>query len=197
VWKRWWSDRRSRRRLLLGATLAVVSVAALLVIRLFVSPRSVDPHPADAVVALGDDPTRIGRAVELMGHGIAPRLVLPLAAGQSAADTTVAALCGGSAGYEVVCPEVDASGLRGGMVRAEARVGGELAAAGGWHSVAVVAGPAQLSRASLVVERCAKAAVGPVTVQPVASKGVADGRATRIRDELYPYLRALVFDREC
>lgn len=171
--------------MLLFGSLTFLLVSALLVVRLFISPPASHPSAADAVVALTGGQPEVDAALQLMQRQVAPVLVLGKPGGQM--GELAQRLCTERQQFEVVCPSPQGDRLRG-----DARAVGQLADQRGWRKLAMVAPTAEISRARLLVSRCTQA-----KVLPVVSAGSDNHRFAQVRDEIGPYVRALVLDRSC
>jgi hypothetical protein len=148
------SRRRWRRRLFwsLGAVV-VIFVAATLV--LFVYPPTDQPRRADGILSLNgpNEAAREAEAVSLAEKGYAP--VLLFSQGSPGNDTP----CPKVPRVSVVCFVDNTNNTRG-----ETRWAGQYAERHHWHSLLIVPGRAQSTRARLLTERCFS---GQVVVVPV------------------------------
>jgi hypothetical protein len=133
----------------LGRHLALMGLEALVGGAILASsvlwPVVPKPSKADAVVLLSGDAARLDGALRLMNQGVAPTLVFV-----GMPDTpTVAAICDGDRGFEVVClrPSPDDT-------RSEAEAVGALAEARRWDALAVVTSRYHIVRARLLLRRC-------------------------------------------
>jgi hypothetical protein len=133
----------------------VVFVAATLV--LFVYPATDLPTHVNGILSFngGDEQAREALAVSLAEKGYAP--VLLFSQGSRANDTA----CPKVPRVSVVC-FVDVTN----NTRGEARWAGQYAEAHHWHSLLIVPGRVQATRARLMVERCfsGQVVVVPATV---------------------------------
>ncbi len=150
---------RWRRWLLFGSAgillvVAVVFVAATL--RLFVFPATDQPAHVNGILSLNGngEPTREALAVSLAEKGYAP--VLLFSQGGEASDTS----CPKVPRVAVVC-FVDGAG----NTRGEAEFAGRYAERHHWHSLMIVPGRDQVTRARLLTERCFS---GRVVVVPIS-----------------------------
>jgi hypothetical protein len=149
------SRSRWRRPLLRSfAIVAVLFVAASLA--LFVFPPTDQPRRVDGILSLNgsDESAREGRAVALAEQGYAP--VLLFSQGSPRNDTP----CPKVPRVKVVC-FVDVTN----NTRGEARWAGQYAERHHWHSLLIVPGRAQATRARLLAERCFQ---GQVVTVPVS-----------------------------
>jgi uncharacterized SAM-binding protein YcdF (DUF218 family) len=163
-------------------TIALVFVAFLTASAvLFVFPTTDQPRPVDAILSLNgtDESARESRAIVLAEEGYAP--VLLFSEGGSPSP------CPRVRGVRVVC-FIPVPGRTVGEVRFAA----DYARRHGWHSLMVVPGRAQATRARLLLERCFS---GRVVVVP------ASFQLTRFPFEvLYEWAalgKALFVDRSC
>ncbi len=146
-------SRRRRRRLLLAlGAIVVLFVAATLA--LFVFAPTDQPRHVNGILSLngGDEPAREAKAVSLAEKGYAP--VILFSQGSRANDTS----CPKVPGISVVCFFDVTNNTRG-----EARWAGRYAESHHWHSLMIVPGRVQATRARLLVERCFS---GQVVVVP-------------------------------
>jgi len=178
----WW---RRRRRLLLGSlgvVFVLVVVFAAATLRLFVFPAVDQPTHVDGILSLNgsDEGARAALAVSLAERGFAP--VLLFSQGGESADTS----CPKVPRVTVVC-FVDVSN----DTRGEAEWAGRYATRHKWHSLLIVPGRAQATRARLLTERCFS---GRVTVVPVAEPRPA---LSEIIHQWGGLLDALFVDRGC
>lgn len=139
---------RRRRWLLVGilgvlAVIVVVFVAATL--RFIVFPTQDQPQHVNGIVSFNgpDEGARTSLAVSLAEKGYAP--VLLFSQGSKYADTS----CPKAPGVSVVC-FVDATG----NTRGEAEWVGSYAERHHWHSLLLVPGRGQATRARILTERC-------------------------------------------
>lgn len=134
---------------------AVVFVVATLA--LLVSPPTNLPRHVDGILSLngGDEEAREALAVSLAEKGYAP--VLLFSQGSAGNDTP----CPKVPRVSVVC-FVDASN----NTRGEARWAGSYAERHHWHSLLIVPGLVQATRARLLTERCFS---GQVVVVPASA----------------------------
>ena len=111
-------------------------------------PRHVPPH-ADAIVVLaGARGPRLTRGVALVGHDVAP--VLLISDGWGLAWVEANRLCAGRpAPVPVLCFHPDPYSTRG-----EARTVARLAGSRHWQSVVVVTSRYHIARARLLFDRC-------------------------------------------
>lgn len=153
------TNRSWRRRLqfgLLGIVLVVAAVFVATTLRLFVFPATDQPTHVDGILDFNgsDESTRTALAVSLAEKGYAP--VILFSQGGESADTS----CPKVPKVAVVC-FVDASG----NTRGEAEWGGRYAERHNWHSLMIVPGRSQATRARLLTERCFS---GRVVVVPIS-----------------------------
>jgi uncharacterized SAM-binding protein YcdF (DUF218 family) len=139
---------RRRRRWLFASVGVVVLVAVVFVaatLRLIVFPATDQPRHVDAIVSFNgsDEGKRQALAVSLAKKGYAP--ILLFSKGSALADTS----CPKVSGVSVVC-FVDISG----NTRGEAEWVGRYAQRHHWHSLLLVPGRGQATRARLLTERC-------------------------------------------
>jgi hypothetical protein len=174
--------RRWPRRLLwsLGAVV-VIFVAATLV--LFVYPPTEQPRHVDGILSLNghDEAAREAKAVSLAEKGYAP--VLLFSQGSPANDTP----CPKVPRVSVVCFFDNTNNTRG-----EARWAGQYAERHHWHSLIIVPGRAQATRARLLTERCFS---GQVVVVP-ATEPISD-LPDDVLHEWGGLLAALLIYRSC
>jgi hypothetical protein len=144
---------RRRRRLLLSVSAVFVAFLAGS-LALFVYPSTDQPRHVDGILSLngGDETARESEAVSLAENGVAP--VLLFSRGSLANDTP----CPKVPRVSVVC-FVDVTD----NTRGEARWAAHYAERHHWHSLLIVPGRAQATRARLLVERCFS---GQVVVTP-------------------------------
>ncbi len=149
---------RGRRLLLgsLGVVLVLVVVFVAMTLRLFVFPPTDQPTHANGILSFAgsDEGARTALAVSLAEKGYAP--VLLFSQGGASTDTS----CPKVPRVSVVC-FVDVTN----NTRGEAEWAGRYAAHHNWHSLLIVTGRAQATRARLLTERCFS---GRVTVVHVA-----------------------------
>jgi hypothetical protein len=139
---------RRRRRWLLASLVVIVLVGALFVaatLRLIIFPATDQPRHADAIVSFNgsNEGKRQALAVSLAKQGYAPTLLF--SKGSAYADTS----CPKVSGVSVVC-FVDVSG----NTRGEAEWVGRYAQRHHLHSLLLVPGRGQATRARLLTERC-------------------------------------------
>ncbi len=146
--------RHRRRRRLLLALGAVVVVFVAATLALFVYPPTDQPRHVDGILSLngGDEQAREAKAVSLAEKGYAS--VLLFSQGSLANDTP----CPKVPHVSVVC-FIDATN----NTRGEARWAGHYAERHHWHSLLIVPGRAQATRARLLMTRCFS---GQVVVSP-------------------------------
>lgn len=108
--------------------------------------------PADAVVVLAGDESRLPVALSLVRDGVAP--VLVVSEDESGEDVARATLCenGEIEKVEIVCRRASPFSTRG-----EARLVGRLAEARGWNRLVVVSSRYHLFRAERLIRRCTDA----------------------------------------
>jgi hypothetical protein len=142
-----------RRKVLLGAVLAVLVVFSAATARVIVWPAQGAPARAGAIVMLAGPGDRLPVALRLAGEHLAPELVVSR----------------GWQGYGGPCP-TPIPGVRltcfnadPGNTRGEAEYVGRLAAREHWRSVILVATATQDTRARLIVSRCFGGAIYVVT----------------------------------
>jgi uncharacterized SAM-binding protein YcdF (DUF218 family) len=140
-------SRRTRRWLLAILAVVVLLVAAFLVatLRLIVYPSTDQPRHVDAIVSFNgsNEEIRESLAVSLAKKGYAP--VLLFSRGGDVAETP----CPKLSRVSVVC-FVDVSG----NTRGEAEWASRYAQRHHWHSLLLVPGRSQATRARLLTERC-------------------------------------------
>ena len=151
------SRHRWRRRLLLGSlgiVLLAVAVFAATTLWLTVFPATNEPAHADGILSFngGQEAARSALAVSLAEKGYAR--VLLFSQGGEGTDTS----CPKVPRVLVVC-FVDVSN----NTRGEAEWAGRYAARHDWHSLLIVPGRTQATRARVLMERCFS---GSVTVVP-------------------------------
>ena len=134
----------------------VAVVFAVATLRLFVFPATDQPTHVNGILSFngGDETARETLAVSLAEKGYAP--VLLFSQGGEASDTS----CPKVPRVAVVC-FVDAAG----NTRGEAQFAGRYAERHHWHSLMIVPGRDQVTRARLLTERCFS---GRVVVVPIA-----------------------------
>ena len=122
------------------ALVAFVTASSLL----FVWPATDQPQHVDAILSLNgqDEAARESRAISLAEKGYAPVLLFS----QGNSHTTP---CPKVPGISVVCFAAD-PGRTAGEVRFAAR----YARRRGWHSLMIVPGQAQVTRARVLMKRC-------------------------------------------
>ena len=151
-------NQRARRWLLasLGVVVLLIVVFAAATLRLIVFPARDQPRHVDAIVSFNgsNEGTREALAVSLAKKGYAP--VLLFSQGGSRFDTA----CPKVRRVSVVC-FVDATG----DTRGEAEWAGGYAERHHWHSLMIVPGRGQATRARLLTERCFS---GQLVVVPTA-----------------------------
>lgn len=139
--------RRGRRWLIacLGVVVLVVAIFAAATLRFIVFPSKDQPRHVDAIVSFNgsNEGTREADAVSLAEKGYAP--VLLFSQGGAVADTA----CPKVSHVSVVC-FVDVTG----HTRGEAEWVGRYAQRHHWHSLLLVPGRGQATRALLLTERC-------------------------------------------
>ncbi len=117
--------------------------------KLFLIPHQDRAGRADAVVVLsGSKAPRLGKALDLMGRGVAP--VLVISHGRDRSWPQANRLCRhGGPGFRVVCflPVPDST-------QGEAQTFGRLAARRRWRSVLVVTSTFHVTRARMLFRRC-------------------------------------------
>jgi hypothetical protein len=151
---RWWARRWFLATL--GAVVLVVVVFLAATLRLIVFPTEDQPRHADAIVSFNgsNEGMREALAESLGKKGYAP--VLLFSQGGSVADTW----CPKVSGVSVVC-FVDKSG----NTRGEAEWVGRYADRHHWHTLLLVPGRGQATRARLLTGRCFS---GQLVVVPAA-----------------------------
>lgn len=179
------SPRRRRRRLLLaglGVVVVLVTVFAATTLWLTVYPATNEPEHADGILSLNGDQeeARTALAVSLAKKGYAP--VLLFSQGGEGTDTS----CPKVPRVSVVC-FVDVSD----NTRGEAEWAGRYATRHNWHSLLIVPGRTQATRARLLTERCFS---GRVTVVPPAGPRPA---LSDIIHEWAGLVDALIVHRGC
>ena len=149
----------------------------------FVWPASDRPRRVDAILSLdgADEALRVARAVGLVEQGYSDVLLFSQGAYRSEA-------CPRLPKVDVVC-----------FVPAPARTVGEVefaaryAAVRGWHSLMVVSGHTQATRARLLLARCFK---GKAVVVPAAPPSIPD-LVYQVLYEWGALVKALVVDPGC
>ena len=179
------ATRSLRVWLLFGNLGIIVLVAAVFVAataRLFVFPSADRPARVDGIVSLNgsNEPTRRALAISLAEKGYAP--VVLFSRGGEKADTP----CPKAPTIAVVC-FVDVPG----NTRGEAEWAGQYAERHHWHSLMIVSGRAQVTRARLLAERCFS---GRVLVVPIAESRPA---LSEVVHQWGGLLSALVVHRGC
>jgi hypothetical protein len=176
---------RGHRRLLLwglGVAFVLVAVFVAATLRLFVFPATDQPTHADGILSFNgsQELTRAALAESLAEKGYAPVLLFSL--GGESTDTS----CPKVPRVSVVC-FVDVSN----DTRGEAEWAGRYAERHHWHSLLIVPGRAQATRARLLTERCFS---GRVTVVPPA------GPRPALLDVIHQWgglLNAVFIERGC
>ena len=137
--RRWWLFG------ILGVIALVVVVFVAGTLRFIVFPPQDQPRHVNGIVSFNgpDEGARTAQAVSLAEKGYAP--VLLFSQGSQFADTS----CPKAPGVSVVC-FVDATG----NTRGEAEWAGRYAEHHHWHSLMIVPGRGQATRARLLTERC-------------------------------------------
>ncbi len=177
-----------RRRRLLALAIAIVLVVVSATARLLVWPVTDPVGEPDAVVLfVGGRGERLETALQLVGSGEVPHLVIPNGTDPGWPEANV--LCAGSDRTRVFCPTPDPDTTRG-----EARLIAELAAEHGWSRVAMVTSDYHLSRARMLLSRCYDGLIAGIGADP--RLGPAQHLA-RIGHEWLGLLRAWVIDRSC
>lgn len=148
-----------RRWLVIGVLGIVLLVAALFVastLRLFFYPATDQPTHVDGILSLNgsNEEARTALAVSLAKKGYAP--VLLFSQGGEGADTS----CPKVPNVAVVCFVDGPDNTRG-----EAEWAGRYAKRHDWHSMMIVPGRSQATRARLLTERCFP---GQLVVVPIA-----------------------------
>lgn len=178
------SRRRRRRWTWIGGLTSLIVVVAFVAtsLLLFVFPSTDRPIRADGILSLNgpDEGARTAMAVALAEKGYAP--VLLFSQGGDGADTS----CPKVAGISVVC-FVDVTD----DTRGEAEWAARYAEHHHWHSLLIVPGRAQATRARLLTERCFS---GRVTVVPAAEHRPA---LSEIIHEWGGLFDALFVERSC
>jgi uncharacterized SAM-binding protein YcdF (DUF218 family) len=151
--------RRRGRRLLLvcmGMVVVLIVVLVLATLRLFVFPSADQPRYVNGIVSFdgSNEGARAAAAVSLAEKGYAH--VLLFSQGGDSADTS----CPKVPRVAVVC-FVDVTD----NTRGEAEWAGRYAERHHWHSVLIVPGRAQATRARLLMERCFS---GQIVVVPAS-----------------------------
>ncbi len=179
-------QRRTRVRLLAFLSTVVTIVAAWSFLQ-FVVPSENLPESADAVVVFagGQPNERIGRALDLMEQGVAPRLIVSEGNQVWARGTELERLCSaGSDSFEVVCATPDPDSTIG-----EATMFADFAAEHGWDSLVIVTSNYHLTRASLWLRRCSPAELFRV--------GTGERGWPNIPHEILGTIHAKTLNREC
>jgi uncharacterized SAM-binding protein YcdF (DUF218 family) len=135
--------RRRKPRLGAAAGLALLAAVVGLVLRFEVFPSTDEPDRVDAVVVLAGGGERLPAALELLGRGVAPVLVL------DPDRPSWQALCGRTRPYRVLCYQPVPYSTRG-----EARAVTRFARERGWDSIAIVTSTYHVTRARMLFERC-------------------------------------------
>jgi hypothetical protein len=174
--RRWWI------LVILGVTALVVVVLVAATLRFIVFPTQNQPRHVNGIVSFNgpDEGARTSLAVSLAEEGYAP--VLLFSQGSKYADTP----CPRASGVSVVC-FIDASG----NTRGEAEWAGGYAERHHWHSLLIVPGRGQATRARLLTERCFSGQV--VVVHAVESRP----SVSEIIHEWGGLFDALVVHRTC
>ena len=181
-------NRRRLAHVALGAAILVegtVGTVTLATRALFVSPATDLATAVDAVVVpSGDNGDRLAAALDLMGKGMAPTLVLV----GDPDFAEVARLCHSQEPFEVVClrPSPDST-------RSEARATGRLASDRGWSKLTLVTSSPHVTRARLLFDRCFH---GTLTVAGSRPPPNARGREAIIH-EWMGFLHARIVARGC
>ena len=151
--RRWWLFA------ILGIIALVVLVFVAATLRFIVFPQQDQPRHVNGIVSFNgpDEGARTALAVSLAEKGYAP--VLLFSQGSKYADTS----CPKAPGVSVVC-FVDVTG----NTRGEAEWAGGYAKRHHWHSLLIVPGRGQATRARIMTERCFSGQV--VVVPPVESR---------------------------
>jgi hypothetical protein len=180
------SPTRSRRRWrwrLFWSLVAVVVIFVVATLVLFVYPPTDQPRHADGILSLNgsDEAAREAEAVSLAEKGYAH--VLLFSQGSPGNDTP----CPKVPRVSVVCFVDNTNNTRG-----ETRWAGQYAERHHWHSLLIVPGRAQATRARLLTERCFS---GQVVVVPVT------GQLSDLPDQIFHewggLLAALLIYRGC
>jgi len=166
----------------LGIFALVVMVLAAATLRLFVFPVANQPRHVDGIVSFNgpNEGIRTARAVSLAEEGYAP--VLLFSQGGDGADTS----CPKASRVTVVCFDDASDNTRG-----EAEWVGRYAQRHHWHSLLIVPGRAQATRARLLTERCFS---GQVVVVPAPEPRPP---LSQIIHEWGGVLEALFINRSC
>ena len=151
----------------LGILLVVAVVFAAATLRLFVFPATDQPTHVNGILSLngGNEMAREALAVSLAEKGYAP--VLLFSQGGEASDTS----CPKVPRVAVVC-FVDGAG----NTRGEAEFAGRYAERHHWHSMMIVPGRDQATRARVLTERCfsGRVVVVPISESRPALRDIAD-----------------------
>ena len=164
------------------AFVALIAFIALTA-RLFVWPQTDVPRRAGAIVVLGSDPVnemrRVNEGKKLLLAGDAPVLAISDAGGRCPINTTIP---------RVFCftPSPDST-------QGEARFIGTTARMRHWHSVIVVAGRPQATRARLRIERCYAGTIEMVGADPLSP----EQWIYQIAYEWAATIKALTLQRGC
>jgi len=164
------------------AFVAVITFVALTA-RLFIWPQTNEPRRAGAIVVLGSDPVNEMRRIEegkkLLLAGDAPVLAISDAGGPCPINVTTP---------RIFCftPSPDST-------QGEARYIGTTARVRQWHSVIVVAGRPQATRARLRTERCFAGTIEMVGVDPLS----LEQWIYQIAYEWVATIKALTIQRGC
>jgi uncharacterized SAM-binding protein YcdF (DUF218 family) len=126
-----------------AAGLALLAAVVALVLRFDVFPSTDEPGRVDAVVVLAGGSERLPAALELLGKGVGPVLVL------DPDRPSWRALCGRTRPYRVLCYQPVPYSTRG-----EARAVARFARERGWDSIAIVTSTYHVTRARMLFERC-------------------------------------------
>jgi hypothetical protein len=167
---------------ILGVAALVVVVFVAATLRVIVFPTQNQPRHVNGIVSFNgpDEGARTSLAVSLAEKGYAP--VLLFSRGSKYADTP----CPRASGVSVVC-FIDASG----NTRGEAEWAGGYAERHHWHSLLIVPGRGQATRARLLTERCFSGQI--VVVHAVESRP----SASEVIHEWGGLFDALVVHRTC
>ncbi len=134
---------RLRRRILIPSVLAIVAFVTASSL-LFVWPATDQPQHVDGILSLdgGNEPAREARAISLAEQGDAPVLLFSQGNSHTTPCPTVPRI-------SVVCFAANP-----GRTVGEVRFAARYARSHGWHSLMIVPGRAQVTRARILMHRC-------------------------------------------
>lgn len=134
-------------RPLLVVVLVLVAALAVASAPLFILYADDEVAKADAVIVLAGEKRRLTVALELVGRGVAPLLVI--SDGLDPRWTQANRLCRFGDPEKIVCVRPEPYSTRG-----EARLAARLARERGWDSIVVVTTRFHLFRARMLLQRC-------------------------------------------